>query len=358
MEMTKTLNNEEVKHELVQNILRAFMSKGETPFIKVFRSNHYQHIDVINELERDQTLQPDGDHYRVPLIGLVESPVWSLEIRTANDILKTLDHLYAENPIATISVEQLQRDTMGVLPQDIQRILTYFLQLGLAHGTQLSSKNSRYFASITPDEKVRAGKSFKDWIFLYEEQRRSWIQTLAQQASGRKTMRWDFDSKLPIYSDRNLLKNLQVDIDQCIKDELPISVLFLDLDHFKAVNDTNGHVAGDKVLIGTAELIRKFVGNKGDVVRNGGEEIICILPNSNLDEAKILAERIRLAVSMNKVQVDDQLLQVTVSIGIQTHTKAIEAIQFIKEADKAMYKAKNGGRNRIEVFTSTDNKVA
>jgi diguanylate cyclase (GGDEF)-like protein len=351
MEITKVLSTNGIKEALIKEVLTAFINKGVTPLVKVFRSDHYEHVGLLDELDREQILHADGDRFRIPLVGLTSSPAWTRENRITNAVLKDLDEFYKADPTSAVLVEKIGRNTVGVQPEDIQRSLKYLREMGIIHGTTNTGPDGKHFSSVTPDEKVRAQKSFEQLISEHEQRRKSWMRTIEQEVSKRKPSRWESDSKLPIYSDRNLHKNLQGDIDQCVKEGLPISVLFLDLDHFKKVNDEHDHSVGDKVLIETAALIRKIVGNKGEVIRNGGEEIVCILPNSDLNEAKVLAERICKAVSLNKIQADKLTLNVTVSIGVQSHTTTVAAAQIIKEADTAMYKAKKGGRNRVEVFS-------
>lgn len=128
----------------------------------------------------------------------------------------------------------------------------------------------------------------------------------------------------------------------------PVSLLLLDADHFKRVNDTRGHLAGDAVLKGLSELLRRQARAIDRVCRYGGEEIAVILPETELDAAASFAERLRTAVAAQPFDVDAGApLRITVSIGVAswpTHADGVEAL--VAAADTAMYAAKQDGRNR------------
>lgn len=129
---------------------------------------------------------------------------------------------------------------------------------------------------------------------------------------------------------------------------LHCSVLALDLDHFKHVNDTWGHAAGDAVLKHVAQMVSGHT-RVGDVVgRTGGEEFTMLLPDTALDEAEALSERLRLQVSLEPLQFDGHSIAVTVSIGIALLTGSdTEAVEAVVRADRALYEAKDAGRNAV-----------
>jgi diguanylate cyclase (GGDEF)-like protein len=126
----------------------------------------------------------------------------------------------------------------------------------------------------------------------------------------------------------------------------PLSLVMLDIDHFKGVNDRYGHPVGDEVLIAVAELAIKSLANKGKAYRYGGEEFALLLPNLSVEEAVGLAERIR--KDIEKTTVSSKSLKVTVSFGIASvpdHAKNSKTL--LERADAALYEAKNMGRNRV-----------
>jgi diguanylate cyclase (GGDEF)-like protein len=133
--------------------------------------------------------------------------------------------------------------------------------------------------------------------------------------------------------------------------EKPLSLLIMDIDHFKKINDTYGHDVGDVVLKTFANVLRGIVRQSDICARFGGEEFVVLLPNTDLEGARVLAERIRTAVAKNMVEHGSIVIVFTVSIGISQYRKGMQNIdKLIKEADIALYQAKEGGRNRVEVF--------
>ena len=129
---------------------------------------------------------------------------------------------------------------------------------------------------------------------------------------------------------------------------LHCSVLGLDLDHFKHVNDTWGHAAGDAVLKHFARVVSGHT-RVGDVVgRTGGEEFAMLLPDTALDDAEALSERLRLQVALEPMQFDGHAIAVTVSIGIALLTASdTEALEALVRADRALFEAKHAGRNAV-----------
>lgn len=127
-----------------------------------------------------------------------------------------------------------------------------------------------------------------------------------------------------------------------------VSLIMLDVDHFKSINDNYGHQVGDAVLIELAQVLKDNVRSMDVVARYGGEEFILILPETTKDEACILADRLRKRVEANGVQTERfGVLSVTASLGIATFPEdAVSGRELILAADMAMYRAKEGGRNR------------
>ncbi|WP_150467077.1 sensor domain-containing diguanylate cyclase [Francisella sp. SYW-9] len=128
------------------------------------------------------------------------------------------------------------------------------------------------------------------------------------------------------------------------------SVIMIDVDHFKKINDDFSHLHGDKVLISLANIIEEYSRSDDLAVRFGGEEFIIFLPDTNKNDAKNVAERIRLKVQEQKLIIDDQSIDYTISCGIAANDN-LSVNQTIKAADKALYQAKSQGRNRSVVFS-------
>ena len=137
-----------------------------------------------------------------------------------------------------------------------------------------------------------------------------------------------------------------------------LAAILIDIDYFKRVNDTYGHAAGDVVLKSIATTIRNTA-RKGDFFcRIGGEEFLMICQDKKIDTRStvIMAERMRELISSTKIDIHDELISVTISIGIALKEPSMETEeQLIKTADKALYAAKNAGRNRV--YAATDDHV-
>ncbi len=144
---------------------------------------------------------------------------------------------------------------------------------------------------------------------------------------------------------------LTEEFNRAVRSDLPLALLMMDLDHFKSINDTYGHLVGDRVLDRVAKAVRNAV-REGDIlVRFGGEEFMIILPGSSRDDAESVAERIRHMVEDTRIKERDQQIRVTVSIGgvsyPQTEVEAEE--ELLRVADEFLYTAKNRGRNQVAI---------
>ncbi|MFQ5756778.1 MAG: GGDEF domain-containing protein [Acidiferrobacterales bacterium] len=138
-----------------------------------------------------------------------------------------------------------------------------------------------------------------------------------------------------------------------------LSVMLLDIDHFKRVNDTYGHQAGDRVLIALAELLGEMGRTVDTVARVGGEEFAIILPNTNREGAAVLAERIRAAVEQSAFDTGTEPVLLTISIGVATFgTDSADSIDaLLKVADRRLYISKKEGRNRICTRDQDDSTI-
>ncbi|MEK7125160.1 MAG: GGDEF domain-containing protein [Patescibacteria group bacterium] len=130
---------------------------------------------------------------------------------------------------------------------------------------------------------------------------------------------------------------------------VPFSVVFLDIDNFKKVNDSFGHDAGDEVLRAVGKLLPAHFRARDAVGRWGGEEFVIALLGADAKVTHQVAERMRQAVANFDVPIGDKILRVTLSIGIAQHAKDQDLSTLITHADEAMYQAKKSGKNRVVV---------
>jgi two-component system, cell cycle response regulator len=149
-----------------------------------------------------------------------------------------------------------------------------------------------------------------------------------------------------------ILSMLFTEVDRAVRHGRPLSVAFVDLDHFKVINDTHGHQVGDVVLRGVAALFKQSLRQSDAVGRYGGEEFMVVLPETGPEGAAEVAEKLRSLVQRHSFAVADGVtLNVTVSIGIAGgQNKSLRAESLVRDADHAMYSAKSLGRNQTYVF--------
>ncbi len=148
---------------------------------------------------------------------------------------------------------------------------------------------------------------------------------------------------------RYLETHLYSMLEQAAQKGRPISAMILDIDHFKRVNDSYGHEAGDEVLRHFAARVRRVVRGADLMCRYGGEEFVIIMPDAKLSVAQIVAERIRATVAATQFPIDKgaRSIPVTVSIGVADSNGDDTPDGLMKRADQALYLSKNGGRNRV-----------
>ncbi|HUK68022.1 MAG TPA: GGDEF domain-containing protein [Streptosporangiaceae bacterium] len=167
------------------------------------------------------------------------------------------------------------------------------------------------------------------------------------------------DGKTGLLNAATWQREAQVEITRAIRTHTPLAVAIADIDHFKLVNDTYGHLVGDEVLAGIARAMTALLRDYDIVGRFGGEEFVILLPQTSADEVKGIAERLREKLAEIIVPISagvsaQSLLQVTVSIGIATLDGSRRDLDdMLAAADAALYKAKNTGRNKVCVLADS-----
>lgn len=158
------------------------------------------------------------------------------------------------------------------------------------------------------------------------------------------------DSLTGLFNRRYIGERLPVDMIQSSLNGRDLSILFADIDHFKKVNDTYGHQAGDQVLISFATRLGSCIRTKDDwIARYGGEEIVVCLPDTNLEQAGKIAERMRKELENNFTSYGGKEIKVTASFGVASTgvDKIADPEELISLADSKLYEAKESGRNRV-----------
>ena len=163
------------------------------------------------------------------------------------------------------------------------------------------------------------------------------------------------DSLTHLYNRGFLDERLPMEVKRAFRYDRPLSIIFSDIDHFKSINDTYGHRTGDEVLQNFARRIKGHVREEVDwLARYGGEEFVVILPETDIDGAMIVANRLKHAVASTPITVDAGAIRITASFGAASFSPNGKpdpgqmAIALLGKADSCLYAAKRGGRNRCE----------
>lgn len=157
------------------------------------------------------------------------------------------------------------------------------------------------------------------------------------------------DSLTGLSNQRHFWQVIDDEIQRCRRYRLPLSLLFLDLDNFKAINDRYGHPVGDEVLKQVSELLQRSARQTDLLCRYGGEEFVILLIQTPKDKAAIIAERLRVQIAQTPLRIDDLEIPLTVSIGAVELMASMDAGTLVQQADSAMYRAKLAGGNRVEI---------
>jgi two-component system cell cycle response regulator len=156
------------------------------------------------------------------------------------------------------------------------------------------------------------------------------------------------DSLTQLYNSRHFFAQLKMEIERANRYGHSLALLLLDIDFFKNFNDTYGHMEGDKVLSTIGQMIKTCLRTMDTAYRYGGEEFTIILPYTDGDEARTVANRIQYALEfITFCPCPDQSIQITLSIGVTEYSQGEELAAFVSRSDRAMYAAKERGRNRV-----------
>lgn len=158
------------------------------------------------------------------------------------------------------------------------------------------------------------------------------------------------DGLTKLFIQRYFMSRLEYEISRCDRYNTVFSILMIDIDYFKKINDTYGHLVGDAVLKQIAQVLLSSVRQTDIVCRYGGEEFIILLIECGSDWAEKIAYRIKDNIANNIFKVDNLELKLTVSVGVKTYHKGESSQQVIEHADKALYIAKSSGRNKVVVY--------
>jgi two-component system, cell cycle response regulator len=186
------------------------------------------------------------------------------------------------------------------------------------------------------------------------------IELQSQLLATRESLRYmvSHDSLTGLFSRVEILEQLRGELNRAGRDRAPVGVIIADVDHFKVINDTHGHLTGDVVLIEIARRLRRAVRSYDHIGRYGGEEFLILMPGCDEDESVINAERVRASVMCEPVVLPAGDARVTISAGVATGygDDNLDFNGLIRIADAALYRAKAQGRNQVVLGTMADSR--
>jgi diguanylate cyclase (GGDEF)-like protein len=216
---------------------------------------------------------------------------------------------------------------------------SYVQDLGSTNGTYLNDQEVLEEAALRSGDLVKVGGA----IFKFLSGGN--IETLYHEEIYQLTI---VDGLTQINNKRYLTEFLEREIGRCHRYNRALSLIMIDLDHFKNVNDTHGHIAGDFVLRELTQRIKQRIRKEECFARYGGEEFAIVIPESGPDNARRFAEKLRKIVADHPFVFEGKELEVTISLGVADMSPEMtEPSQFIKAADAKLYEAKKAGRNQV-----------
>ena len=182
-------------------------------------------------------------------------------------------------------------------------------------------------------------------IIKFQEKLKSNLETMHKDSQ--------IDFLTGVYNRKFIMEKLEIEFGRAKRTDSELSIILCDIDYFKRINDEFGHLAGDEVLSNVGGIFTSNLRKYDYVGRYGGEEFLLLLPDSNIESAKLISERIRKQVENTYFRFKGKKVNITLSFGISSSKFVPTARELIELADKALYNAKHRGRNRITVAASS-----
>ena len=216
---------------------------------------------------------------------------------------------------------------------------SYVQDLGSTNGTYLNDEE------VLEETPLRSGDFVKVGAVIFKFLSGGNIETLYHEEIYQLTI---VDGLTQINNKRYLMEFLEREMGRCRRYCRALSLIMIDVDHFKLVNDTHGHIAGDLVLREMAQRIKQRIRKEECFARYGGEEFAIVMPESGPENARRFAEKLRKIVADHPFIFEGNEMPVTISLGVSDMTPEMtEPEQFIKAADANLYEAKRAGRNQV-----------
>ncbi|MCX5746714.1 MAG: GGDEF domain-containing protein [Proteobacteria bacterium] len=217
---------------------------------------------------------------------------------------------------------------------------TFIEDLGSANGTYVNGARIAR-KKLSDGDKIQVGET-TILKFTYNDR----LEENFQQQMYDSALR---DGLTKIFNKKYFLDRIRTEFAFTARHRTDLSLILFDIDHFKKINDTRGHLAGDKVLSGLAQHVQKLLRTEDVLARYGGEEFAILCRETNVSKAELLAERIRASTEALRIPFNDQPVPITISLGVAMipDPRIVDVDGFIGATDEALYAAKHAGRNRV-----------
>ena len=259
----------------------------------------------------------------------VEHPMRSAP-KTLKILIDRLFNWYRENRQAT-------HDLIGLL---VLSVITYFFILA-NDLMNVFIEFTRQHEELELDELVLTlGVVSSLYVSVFAVRR--WAE------AAKRLRQANTDSLTRLFNRRKGWEMIEYEIARSERYQRPLSIIMMDIDHFKTINDMHGHLAGDRVLRAMAKVAREAIRSIDSLIRWGGEEFIVLLPDTDLEAALPVAERLREAIEGMRINIPDEELSITVSLGVaRKDENSLDLETLVARVDQALYIAKFRGRNRV-----------
>lgn len=241
------------------------------------------------------------------------------------------------------SIPQRRGDELDHLGQTIEAMAEH-----LERSREDSEKANRELEKHRQELEARVQQRTGELLSANEKLREEIRERERIEAVLQQTARTDYLTQLP--NRRAMIQILDKEAARFERSEHPFSLVLLDIDHFKAINDSFGHDGGDEILVNIAERMRGWMREKDVLSRWGGEEFLILLSDTTVDSAAEQAERLRASIEAQSFRIQQDETRITASLGVAGYNREEDIDSCIKDADIALYRAKTGGRNRVVVY--------
>ena len=250
-----------------------------------------------------------------------------------------------------LSVGRDQSNSIVLEMDNVSRRHARFFQIDdVCYVEDLGSTNGTFIndADISGKTQLKNGDLVKVGGAIFKFISGGNVEGLYHEEIYRMTI---IDGLTQIHNKRYFMDFLEREIARCSRYKRDLSLAMFDIDHFKVLNDTYGHLAGDHVLRKMAQVIGSRTRREELFARYGGEEFALVLPETDLTGARNVGEEIRQLVEDQVFVFDEEEISATLSLGIASTQGELETLELIKRADEALYQAKRAGRNRVVSFS-------